>query len=86
VTGNLPSGPSLGWRRRQVNGAVPTYLEPRLWLGGCHDRLVASGACAAIMSDEQMLNENVNPSVPLTTQFSIFVNGYVSGKANPFRL
>ena len=38
------------------------------------------------MSDEQMLNENVNPSVPLATQFSIFINGSVSGKANPPRL
>jgi hypothetical protein len=66
----------LGRTTGQVNGAVLARLarRPRLWVGGSHDRSVAGGACAAIMSDEQMLNESVNSSVPLRTQFSIFVN------------
>jgi hypothetical protein len=63
-------GPAPG----QVIGVVPPYLKPRPRHGGCHDRLVASGTCATIMSNEQMLEEGIYSSVSRTTQFSVFVN------------
>src|ERR1700691_3645720 len=46
---------------------APANRGAKLWLGGGHDGSVAGGTCAALMSDQQMINENVNPSVPLTT-------------------
>jgi hypothetical protein len=38
------------------------------------------------MSDEQMFDESVYSSVPLTILLSIFINGYVSGIPDALRL
>jgi hypothetical protein len=60
---------------RQANEAIAVQRlgQGQSWFCGAHYRAVASGAGAAVMPDKQMLEYFIDPFLPHTAQFSIFL-------------
>jgi hypothetical protein len=70
------SGTKLGVSR--AHGAVHFIFTT-------YDRSVTSGTWLSIVTDQQMLEQRVSPSVPFAAQLSVFLKGNVSiSSPNPF--